>query len=248
MSQSPIPKVLSTIGTHGVEALLMGGQACVLYGAAEFSRDADFAILSSPENLERLQGALDELQARVIAVPPFEGQYLERGHAVHFRCHHPEANRLRIDVMSRMRGVSPFPALWSRRTTWDLPGLTRLESLSLPDLVASKKTQRDKAWPMVRRLVEVSYDDGYASPSPDQIDFWMMELRTADLLVECVRRFPDAAKEVAEARPAVRAALGDDTTGVERSLAEEEAHERELDRAYWAPLRTELESMRRAQR
>jgi hypothetical protein len=26
--------------THGVEALLMGGQACVLYGAAEFSRDA----------------------------------------------------------------------------------------------------------------------------------------------------------------------------------------------------------------
>jgi hypothetical protein len=24
----------------------MGGQACVLYGAAEFSRDADFALLS----------------------------------------------------------------------------------------------------------------------------------------------------------------------------------------------------------
>ncbi len=31
---------------HSVEALLMGGQACVLYGAAEFSRDADFAILA----------------------------------------------------------------------------------------------------------------------------------------------------------------------------------------------------------
>jgi hypothetical protein len=24
---------------HGVQALLMGGQACILYGAAEFSRD-----------------------------------------------------------------------------------------------------------------------------------------------------------------------------------------------------------------
>jgi hypothetical protein len=49
----------STMREHGVEALLMGGQACVLYGAAEFSRDADFAILASPENLGRLQGALD---------------------------------------------------------------------------------------------------------------------------------------------------------------------------------------------
>lgn len=42
MSLSPIPKVLSTMREHGVQALLMGGQACILYGAAEFSRDADF--------------------------------------------------------------------------------------------------------------------------------------------------------------------------------------------------------------
>ena len=70
---------------HGVEALLMGGQACVLYGAAEFSRDADFAVLASPENLGRLSDAMAELQAEVIAVPPFELHYLERGHAIRFR-------------------------------------------------------------------------------------------------------------------------------------------------------------------
>lgn len=104
---------------HGVEALLMGGQACVLFGAAEFSRDADFAILASPENLDRLQGALDELQAEVIAVPPFEAQYLERGHAVHFRCRHPDAPGFRVDVMARLRGVAPFADLWERRTSWD---------------------------------------------------------------------------------------------------------------------------------
>jgi hypothetical protein len=38
---------------HGVRCLLMGGQACVFYGAAEFSRDVDFAILAEPENLKR---------------------------------------------------------------------------------------------------------------------------------------------------------------------------------------------------
>ena len=69
-SRSPIPKVLSTMGSHGVEALLMGGQACVLYGAAEFSQDANFAVLASRENFDRLRHALDALQARVIAVPP----------------------------------------------------------------------------------------------------------------------------------------------------------------------------------
>ena len=55
-----------------MRALLMGGQACVLYGAAEFSRDTDLAVLASGANLARLRLALDDLHARVIAVPPFE--------------------------------------------------------------------------------------------------------------------------------------------------------------------------------
>ena len=34
---------------HRVRALLMGGQACVFYGAAEFSRDTDLAIVGGGE-------------------------------------------------------------------------------------------------------------------------------------------------------------------------------------------------------
>jgi hypothetical protein len=51
---NPILKVLSSIRKHRVRVLLMGGQACVFYGAAEFSRDTDLAILASSENLARL--------------------------------------------------------------------------------------------------------------------------------------------------------------------------------------------------
>ena len=79
MIRNPILKVLSSIQTHRVRALLMGGQACVFYGAAEFSRDTDLAILASPENLTRLQKALKDLKAEVIAVPPFEMKYLRKG-------------------------------------------------------------------------------------------------------------------------------------------------------------------------
>src|SRR5437016_10801525 len=73
---NPIRKVLSSIRAHRVRALLMGGQACVFYGAAEFSRDADFAVLANAANLRRLRKALAELQAEPIAVPPFELKFL----------------------------------------------------------------------------------------------------------------------------------------------------------------------------
>jgi hypothetical protein len=83
---SPTLKVLSTLQGHGVRHLLMGGQACIVYGAAEFSRDTDVAILAEPENLTRLRAALAVFDARVLAVPPFAPEYLERGHAMHFEC------------------------------------------------------------------------------------------------------------------------------------------------------------------
>jgi hypothetical protein len=140
-----------------VRALLMGGQACVFYGAAEFSRDVDFAILADPVNLSRLTRALTDLRAERIAVPPFEPKYLRRGHAVHFRCRDAAADGLRIDVMTKMRGVDAFEKLWRRRTTIELPSGPRCHLMGLPDLVQAKKTQRDKDWPMLRRLVEAHY-------------------------------------------------------------------------------------------
>jgi len=85
---------------HQVKCLLMGGQACVLYGAAEFSRGTDLAILASEENAERLMKAIQALEAEVIAVPPFLLQHLDAGHAVHFRCRHPEAAGMRVDVIT----------------------------------------------------------------------------------------------------------------------------------------------------
>src|SRR5262245_26980983 len=100
----------------------MGGQACVLYGAAEFSRDTDIVLVADSANLQRLTQALGELQAECIALPPFHADYLQRGHAIHFRCRHPEATGMRLDVMSVLRGVSRFEELWQRRTTLDITG------------------------------------------------------------------------------------------------------------------------------
>lgn len=223
----------------------MGGQACVLYGAAEFSRDLDLTLLASPENLARLRNALAELQADRIAVPPFEAEYLERGHAVHFRCKRPDAEGMRIDVMSRMRGVAPFPELWDRRTILTVEDAQEIAVLSLPDLVSAKKTQLDKDWPMIRRLVEANYESFYAEPTPERVRFWLREMRTPELLAEVAERFPQDARLLSDAREAVEFARSGRIHDVQRALDDEMERERDADREYWRPLRQELEQLRR---
>ena len=86
MIPTPIRQVLSMMQKHGVRALLMGGQACVFYGAAQVSKDVDFVVFADADNFERLLRAFEELNAGRIAVPRFDPELLARGHAVHFRC------------------------------------------------------------------------------------------------------------------------------------------------------------------
>ncbi len=50
MIPTPIRQVLFTIQNSGIRALLMGGQACVFYGAAQISKDVDFLLLADGEN------------------------------------------------------------------------------------------------------------------------------------------------------------------------------------------------------
>jgi hypothetical protein len=242
---NPIHKVLSTLSTHEVQYLLMGGQACVFYGAAEFSRDCDVVILCESRNLERLQAALGELDAKPIAVPPLRPEYLERGHAVHFRCQAPEAAGIRVDVMSKMRCVAPFEELWARRTTLGDAVGGRIELISLSDLVAAKKTQRDKDWPMIRRLVEAHFSGHEHCATDEQIEFWLRESRTPSILLQLAAENSQAVEKLKLIRPLLQHAMAGDADQIAVALAGEEKQERDADREYWKPLRRELEELRR---
>jgi hypothetical protein len=79
LTPSPIGKGLSTFRSRRVLALLMGGQACVLYGAAEFSRDVDVAVRASDANLAHLRRALDDLRGEPVFVRPLGRDVLLRG-------------------------------------------------------------------------------------------------------------------------------------------------------------------------
>jgi len=225
----------------------MGGQACIFYGAAEFSRDLDLLVLADAANWPNLVQALATLSADVIAVPSLEQRHLLRGHAVHLRCHREDVAGLRIDLMSRLRGVAGFEELWTRRTSIEVNNEV-VDLLAIEDLVRAKKTQRDKDWPMIRRLVEQSYFGRSATPSPAQVRFWLRELRSPELLVEVAYEHSGLAAAEAALRPALQAALSGEPTAVGEALEAEEREERRKDREYWAPLKRELEELRMGRR
>ena len=185
------------------------------------------------------------LDAEVIAVPPFLLHHLNAGHAVHFRCRHLEAAGMRVDVMSRMRGVTDFHTLWERRTTLEMDDGTLCDLLSLCDLVQAKKTQRDKDWPMIRRLVEANYFANQADPSPEHLHFWFQELRTPELLRDLAQAHPALAKDAVATRALIQYAISDDVPALTLTLEDEERQERLEDRVYWQPLKLELERLRR---
>ncbi len=226
----------------------MGGQACVFYGAAQFSKDVDLALLASEENFSRLRAALADLNAKRIAVPPFEPALLARGHAAHFRCQGGEADGLRVDVMTRLRDLPDFAVLWARRTTIQDTNGETFELLSVEDLVQAKKTQREKDWPIIDALVEAHYRAFGDEPTPERVRFWLGESRTPERLIRLAHRFPNEARAQTTRRPLLQLAVAGAGEALRAALDAEARAEQAKDRAYWAPLKTELEAFRRAER
>ncbi len=244
MIPTPILTVLSTFRRNGVQTLLMGGQACVFYGAAQVSKDIDLALLAEPGNIERLRRALIELAAVRIAVPPFDPALFDRGHAIHFRCQAPGVEGLRVDLMSKLRLLDRFETLWERRTTFVDDEGNEFNLLSVPDLVRSKKTSRNKDWPVIELLVNIHMHENFAVPRPDWIRFWLSECRTPIQLVELGRRFPAECRALTSVRPLLNHALAGDRGALIPALDAEMRAEQAVDRAYWEPVRRELEAMR----
>jgi hypothetical protein len=227
----------------------MGGQACVFYGAAQVSKDIDFLIFSEKENFDRLLASLDFLQARRIAIPPFDPEALSKGHAVHFRCQAPVVEGLRIDIMTKLRDLDDFEILWQRRTVFSDPSGTEFHLLSVPDLVSAKKTQRSKDWPVIEALVGIHFEENRSNPKPEWISFWLAEARSPELLIDLVVRFPaEAAAMAASTRPLLALAITPDLPRLREALDAEVRAEQEKDRIYWEPLKREMEEFRRAER
>jgi hypothetical protein len=119
-----------------------------------------------------------------------------------------------------------------------------IEVIGLRDLVQSKKTQRDKDWLMLKRLVENDIILNKDNPSGDRLTWWFYECRDADTLVDMAARYPKIAARCARKRALLHSAIASDTHKLGPQIHQEEVAERQKDKEYWEPLKKELEALR----
>src|SRR5438132_9381810 len=121
-----------------VEYLLIGGQATIIYGAADFTQDVDIWVRPDADNFRRLLRALAFSRARVHKLtPPLTLNWARRGHGFHFLV--PDRKeRVPLDVMARPPRVGRFAAARNRarleNTDWG-----RLPIVAEEDLVLLKR-------------------------------------------------------------------------------------------------------------
>jgi hypothetical protein len=138
--------------------------------------------------------------------------------------------------------------LWGRPTTIADGTGTEFHLLCIPDLVEAKKTQRAKDWPVIELLVAIHYRENNQTPRPDWITFWLLQARTPELLQELAHRFPTEADALSGRRELLQLAIAGQLEPLREALDAETRAEQAKDRAYWAPLKAELEAFRRAER
>src|ERR1043165_6687716 len=104
-----IASFFQSLDRHGVEFLLISGQATVLYGAATFSEDIDLWINPSEANRARFLTTLHEAQAHYYKLtPPFTVENLQRGHGFHFVLPGGDTREIFLDVMGNPPRAGSF--------------------------------------------------------------------------------------------------------------------------------------------
>jgi predicted nucleotidyltransferase len=67
---SPLERFCALLADHGVEFIVVGGQAEALMGSARVTYDVDLCYRRTPENLDRLAAALNTLTLSLRGAPP----------------------------------------------------------------------------------------------------------------------------------------------------------------------------------
>ena len=94
-------------------------------------------------------------------------------------------------------------------------------------------------------MLTIHYRENSASPRADWVEFWLKEARAPEMIVELCQRFRAAALDSTARRPLLRHAIEDDLAALRTALDAEVRVEQDKDRAYWEPLKRELETLRR---
>ena len=130
-------RIFTVLDAHKVEYVVIGGIAVQVYGHVRMTNDVDLIPSPTPQNLERLATALQDLGARVLNAGSehlaIDAQMLPRATLWQLSTRHGD-----IDVLHDAPGAAPFPQLRKRALLIKL-GEHPIPIASRDDLIKMKR-------------------------------------------------------------------------------------------------------------
>lgn len=133
-------ELLAVLARHGVDFVLIGGLAATLHGSSALTNDADICPAGSRENLERLAGALRDMDARVRTdtdpegiAPSIDVEFLQRMSLLNLTTRFGD-----FDIAVRPAGTQGYDELVRRAVKMEIDG-TVVQVASLADIIRSKE-------------------------------------------------------------------------------------------------------------
>jgi len=148
-------RLLEVLGRHGVDYILVGGLCAVLQGVPLSTLDMDIVHLRTAENLDRLLGALQELQAvyrhhAEQRLAPDRSHLASAGHQLLQTAAGP------LDVLGTIGNARGYAELIDQTQEIEIEGC-RLRLLTLEELIRTKEEAgRDKdqaSLPLLRQAL-----------------------------------------------------------------------------------------------
>jgi predicted nucleotidyltransferase len=137
-SSHPLRRIVELLQRHGVEFLIIGGQAENLMGSPRVTYDVDICYRRTPGNIRRLAQALGELEVRLRDAPPdlpFRPDERTLSAGLNFTL---DTNEGPLDLIGEVEPIGPYEKLLPHSEEYDVWRL-RIRTISLDDLIRVKR-------------------------------------------------------------------------------------------------------------
>jgi predicted nucleotidyltransferase len=137
--QSPLERFCALLTDHGVEFIVVGGQAEALMGSPRVTYDVDLCYRRSPDNLEKLATALGTLNLRLRGAPPelkfrLDAQALALGQNYTFEVD----GEFPLDFLGYLEPIGGYDELVAHVETVSIGGRP-IQVIGLDDLIRIKR-------------------------------------------------------------------------------------------------------------
>jgi predicted nucleotidyltransferase len=161
--RSDFPNLLRRLVGAGVDFIIVGGYAGVVYGCTLVTQDVDICCNFSPGNLLALEEAIADLHPVHRMTPGRKPLELTAENAGQFRNLYLDTDLGHLDCLSEIRGLGGYDEVAKASQTIEIDGLP-LRVLTIDALIAAKEAMnrpRDReALRQLRAIRELEGRDG----------------------------------------------------------------------------------------